>query len=270
MGGPLVGSSAEGVSSSSCLCWAVKLAPGAHVEGQVGHMGSHSIESLMLTVGLGILSLELICMWVWHVQFGDSGWSVPSAPTMRHNWGQQSRQFLIWKSHIGLSKAHVSISCTWICDGYRYLGDILIVEAFLYCFYHWSCHVARDAILKFRPNVNIKSYHTNVKDSHFNVDFFRKFNVVMNGLDNLDAIKHVNRLCLASEVPLVESAKTGFLNICGWLLHRGARCVHAGKWTRSPIAACWASGHPFLVIFCWTSSSTDMQGLFSIGSGIWW
>lgn len=88
-----------------------------------------------------------------------------------------NRQFLFRKSHVGQSKAHV----------------------------------ARDAILKFRPNINIKSYHANVKDSEFNVDFFKQFNVVMNGLDNLDARRHVNRLCLAAEVPLVESGTTGFL-----------------------------------------------------------
>lgn len=35
--------------------------------------------------------------------------------------------------------------------------------------------------------------------------------MVLNGLDNLDARRHVNRLCLAAEVPLVESGTTGFL-----------------------------------------------------------
>ncbi|KAF7007781.1 hypothetical protein CFC21_022687 [Triticum aestivum] len=88
-----------------------------------------------------------------------------------------NRQFLFRKSHVGQSKAHV----------------------------------ARDAILKFRPNINIKSHHANVKDAQFNVDFFKQFNVVLNGLDNLDARRHVNRLCLAAEVPLVESGTTGFL-----------------------------------------------------------
>lgn len=43
------------------------------------------------------------------------------------------------------------------------------------------------------------------------MDFFKQFNVVLNGLDNLDARRHVNRLCLASGVPLVESGTTGFL-----------------------------------------------------------
>lgn len=71
--------------------------------------------------------------------------------------------------------------------------------------------VARDAVLRFRPHISITPYHANVKDPDFNVDFFKQFNVVLNGLDNLDARRHVNRLCLAADVPLVESGTTGFL-----------------------------------------------------------
>lgn len=88
-----------------------------------------------------------------------------------------NRQFLFRQSHVGQSKAKV----------------------------------ARDAVLKFKPHISITPYHANVKDPEFNVDFFKQFNVVLNGLDNLDARRHVNRLCLAAEVPLVESGTTGFL-----------------------------------------------------------
>ncbi|KAK4378320.1 hypothetical protein RND71_000182 [Anisodus tanguticus] len=88
-----------------------------------------------------------------------------------------NRQFLFRQKHVGQSKAKV----------------------------------AREAVLKFRPHIKITAYHANVKDPEFNVDFFKQFNVVLNGLDNLDARRHVNRLCLASGVPLVESGTTGFL-----------------------------------------------------------
>lgn len=88
-----------------------------------------------------------------------------------------NRQFLFRQSHVGQSKAKV----------------------------------ARDAVLRFRPHISITPYHANVKDPDFNVDFFKQFNVVLNGLDNLDARRHVNRLCLAAGVPLVESGTTGFL-----------------------------------------------------------
>ncbi len=50
----------------------------------------------------------------------------------------------------------------------------------------------------------------NIKDTKYDVDFFRGFDIVLNGLDNLEARRHVNRLCLAAEVPLVESGTEGY------------------------------------------------------------
>lgn len=55
------------------------------------------------------------------------------------------------------------------------------------------------------------AHHGNVKEERFGVPFIKRFSVVLNGLDNMDARRHVNRLCLAAEVPLVESGTNGFL-----------------------------------------------------------
>ena len=55
----------------------------------------------------------------------------------------------------------------------------------------------------------------NVKEAQYDVDFFRGFDLVLNGLDNLEARRHVNRLCLAAETPLVESGTTGYLGQVG-------------------------------------------------------
>lgn len=88
-----------------------------------------------------------------------------------------NRQFLFRKRHVGQSKAKV----------------------------------AREAVLKFKPDMSIEAHHANVKSSEFDVEFFKQFNVVLNGLDNVDARRHVNRLCLAAGVPLVESGSTGYL-----------------------------------------------------------
>lgn len=54
----------------------------------------------------------------------------------------------------------------------------------------------------------------NIKDVRFDVDFFRSFTVVCNALDNLDARRHVNRMCLAADVALVDSGSTGYLGQC--------------------------------------------------------
>ncbi|KAI9930513.1 E1 ubiquitin-activating protein uba2 [Aspergillus wentii] len=70
--------------------------------------------------------------------------------------------------------------------------------------------VAKEVAHKFQPSAKLEAYHANIKDTQFNVDWFGTFNVVFNALDNLDARRHVNRMCLAANVPLIESGTTGF------------------------------------------------------------
>jgi ubiquitin-like 1-activating enzyme E1 B len=45
----------------------------------------------------------------------------------------------------------------------------------------------------------------------YNVEFFKQFSLVLNALDNKAARSHVNRLCLAADVPLIESGSAGYL-----------------------------------------------------------
>lgn len=71
--------------------------------------------------------------------------------------------------------------------------------------------VAAEAVRQFCPSAGIVAHHGNVKDSKFGVEFISKFDVVVNALDNLEARRHVNRLCLAAEKPLLEAGSTGYL-----------------------------------------------------------
>lgn len=70
--------------------------------------------------------------------------------------------------------------------------------------------VAKESAGIFNPNVKIEAYHDNIKDPQFNVVWFKKFDIVFNALDNLEARRHVNKMCLAADVPLIESGTTGF------------------------------------------------------------
>eukprot|EP00938_MAST-03A_sp_MAST-3A-sp1_P003262 g3262.t1 len=88
-----------------------------------------------------------------------------------------NRQFLFRKEHVGKSKANV----------------------------------AKEAMLRFNPDVNIIAHHGNVKSEKFNLRYFKQFTIVMNALDNIGARRHVNRLCLAANIPLVEAGSTGDL-----------------------------------------------------------
>ncbi|EIE86876.1 hypothetical protein G6F46_001217 [Rhizopus delemar] len=51
----------------------------------------------------------------------------------------------------------------------------------------------------------------NIKDPQFNVQWFKQFTMVLNALDNLEARRHVNAMCLAADIPLVESGTQGYL-----------------------------------------------------------
>ena len=42
------------------------------------------------------------------------------------------------------------------------------------------------------------------------MDWYKSFAIVFNALDNLDARRHVNKMCIAADVPLIESGTTGF------------------------------------------------------------
>jgi ubiquitin-like 1-activating enzyme E1 B len=70
--------------------------------------------------------------------------------------------------------------------------------------------VAKDVAQRFNPNVKLVAYHANIKDAKFNIDCFSSFSLVFNALDNIDARRHVNKMCLAANVPLIESGTTGF------------------------------------------------------------
>jgi len=89
-----------------------------------------------------------------------------------------NRQFLFHRRHVGMSKSKV----------------------------------ARESALQFvGGDANITALHGSVMTSEYGVSFYKQFTVVLNALDNRAARSHVNRMCLAADVPLVESGTAGYL-----------------------------------------------------------
>ena len=104
-----------------------------------------------------------------------------------------NRQFLFRQEHIKKPKALVG-------NHTIYLGDL--------CSYF--IQVAKESAANFNPHVKLEAHHANIKDPQFNIAWFQSFVLVFNALDNLDARRHVNKMCLAADVPLIESGTTGF------------------------------------------------------------
>lgn len=71
--------------------------------------------------------------------------------------------------------------------------------------------VAAQTAGAFNPNVHIQPIHGNIKEPQFDIEWFRGFDIVLNALDNLDARRHVNKMCMAAGIPLVESGTAGYL-----------------------------------------------------------
>ncbi|KAJ1772397.1 E1 ubiquitin-activating protein uba2 [Coemansia sp. RSA 1813] len=74
-----------------------------------------------------------------------------------------------------------------------------------------KAQVATQAIQRFNPGLDASFEQANIKQPEFDVDWFSQFDLVLNALDNLDARRHVNSMCLAAHVPLVESGTAGYL-----------------------------------------------------------
>jgi ubiquitin-like 1-activating enzyme E1 B len=70
---------------------------------------------------------------------------------------------------------------------------------------------ARSAALRWNPDANLVAHHDDVKNTKFGLEYVSKFDIVLNALDNLSARRHVNRICLTGNVPLIESGSAGYL-----------------------------------------------------------
>ncbi|XP_074439018.1 SUMO-activating enzyme subunit 2 isoform X1 [Larus michahellis] len=129
-------------------------------------------QARLLVVGAGGIGCELLKDLVLT---GFSNIDVIDLDTI--DVSNLNRQFLFQKKHVGRSKSQV----------------------------------AKESVLQFYPEANIIAYHDSIMNPDYNVEFFRQFTLVMNALDNRAARNHVNRMCLAADVPLIESGTAGYL-----------------------------------------------------------
>lgn len=128
-------------------------------------------ESKVLLVGAGGIGCEALkCL----VQSGFKNIEIIDMDTI--DVSNLNRQFLFRKEHVGKPKSEV----------------------------------ARDSILLHYPSVNITSHFRSIIDSDLGVSWFKRFKIVINALDNVAARVHVNRMCLAADIPLIESGTHGY------------------------------------------------------------
>lgn len=114
--------------------------------------------------------------------------------------------------------------------------------------------------------MRIKAHHANIKDARFNVEWFRGFDIVFNALDNLEARRHVNKLCLAADRPLIESGTTGFNGQVQVIIKGKSECYDCNtKEVPKSFPVCTIRSTPSQPIHCivWAKSYlfTELYGI---------
>ncbi|GMH92380.1 hypothetical protein TrVE_jg2615 [Triparma verrucosa] len=140
-----------------------------------------------------------------------------------------NRQFLFRGEHVGLPKCEVA------CAASRKISSTLG---------HTSSSV---------PGVGFyKPHHGNVKDnSRFSTSFFKRFTVVLNALDNVSARRHVNRLCLSADIPLIEAGTTGYLGQTTVIAGKQTECYECQpKPTQKVYPICTIRSTPSMPVHC--------------------
>ncbi|CAG2118001.1 unnamed protein product, partial [Medioppia subpectinata] len=132
-----------------------------------------------------------------------------------------NRQFLFNRQHVGKSKAEIA---------------------------------AKVAVDHFGHNasVAVKAIHNSIQSSEFDIDFYKSYTLVINALDNRAARSHVNRMCLAAGVPLVESGSEGYMGQV-FLIHKTVtQCYECEgpKQDSRTFASCTIRNTPSLPIHC--------------------
>jgi len=70
---------------------------------------------------------------------------------------------------------------------------------------------AAAAVKKFNPDCEVEPHMSNViTNSAYDVQFFKRFHLVINGLDNVKARAHVNLMCVMAGRPLIDAGSTGW------------------------------------------------------------
>ncbi|KAF9462539.1 hypothetical protein BDZ94DRAFT_1282986 [Collybia nuda] len=121
--------------------------------------------------------------------------------------------------------------------------------------------IAAQTAAPFNPNVQLTPIFGNIKEPQYDIPWFQSFDIVLNALDNLDARRHVNKMCMAAQVPLVESGTAGYLGQVQPLLKDRTECFDCiPKPTPKTFPVCTIRSTPSQPIHCIVWSKSYLLG----------
>eukprot|EP01105_Mastigella_eilhardi_P008778 TRINITY_DN2110_c0_g1_i2.p1 TRINITY_DN2110_c0_g1~~TRINITY_DN2110_c0_g1_i2.p1 ORF type:complete len:519 (-),score=142.54 TRINITY_DN2110_c0_g1_i2:65-1621(-) len=105
--------------------------------------------------------------------------------------------------------------------------------------------------MRLNPKAEIAAHHGNIKAQEYGPKFFSQFALVFNALDNLDARRYVNRICVSLKIPFIESATEGYLGQLTAIFPGDTECFECNP--REPpktFAVCTIRTNPSEPIHC--------------------
>ncbi|KAL0477176.1 ubiquitin-like 1-activating enzyme E1 [Acrasis kona] len=123
--------------------------------------------------------------------------------------------------------------------------------------------IAKETALRFNPAANINAHHGSIYSSEFGLDYFRQFDVVLNALDNVDARRHVNRMCLATGIVMIDGGTAGYRGQVNSYQKGLTECYEcATKATQKTYAICTIRSNPSTAVHCIVWSKLLFERLF--------
>ncbi|KAL3782767.1 hypothetical protein HJC23_003088 [Cyclotella cryptica] len=128
-----------------------------------------------------------------------------------------------------------------------------------------KCKVASEAAMQMIPPLHNADnddddtppayvpHHGNILDNNqFHVPYIQTFSLVLNALDNITARRRVNRLCLASGIPLIEAGTAGYLGQVTVIdKNAGVECYECqAKSTQKVYPICTIRSTPSMPVHC--------------------
>ena len=179
--------SSTNISSVKSILHGLQITFGTEIMNEILH------HTRILLVGAGGIGCELIKNLVL---CGYTNITMIDLDTI--DISNLNRQLLFRTHHVGQPKCHVACSVAKQLSIHHHHGS-----------YHQNDgHETNPTTVP----LNYVAHHGNVCDNtQFNTEFMKQFDIVLNALDNVTARKRMNRLCLATGIPLIEAGTTGYL-----------------------------------------------------------
>ncbi|RNF27045.1 ubiquitin-activating enzyme-like protein [Trypanosoma conorhini] len=217
-----------------------QMAPNGCASSAVDDDASNGLEALLgrriLVVGAGGIGCELLKVLVL---YGFCNLDVFDLDTIDAT--NLNRQFLFQKEDVGASKA----------DTAR--------KALL----NWFTSTSSE-----RRAPNIRAHHADIKSEAYGEAFFRQFALVLNALDNVSARQHVNRMCMRTGVPLIESGTMGYNGQVQPIVRGLYECYdcHPKAATQQTVAVCTIHARPTTMVHCVHYAKELYERLFGDGT----